>query len=108
MIEILHKAGDTLVWECEHSDDAGEPVDLLGYSIKCQARSKKKALLFEASTTNGKIDIYDSDNGYFRIKVDETSEFKPEEYMVDIQYSYSDIVKSSETFKLIVEEDITR
>ena len=107
-MEIEQKRGDTLVWECEYTDDAGVVVDLSTYVIKCEARDKNDVLLFSLSSTeNGEIDIYAPTTGNFRVTVSDTTEFGIRLYDVDIQYTVGTLIKSSETFQLKVVKDIT-
>lgn len=107
MVKIAHKRGDTLVWECEYTDDAGVPVDLTSYSIRCQARNSVGELLFDANESNY-INVYNPTLGYFRLTITSTSEWEIGKYTVDVEYTIGTVVKSSDTFNLIVEEDITR
>ena len=104
---ILHKRGDTLNWECEYTDEAGAPVDLTAYSIKCQARDKEGTLLFSLSEADG-IDVYVPLEGKFRITVLDTTKFDIKVYDIDIQYTIGTLIKSSDTFQLKVTKDITK
>ena len=107
MVKIAHKRGDTLVWECEYTDDAGVAVDLTNYSIRCQARDSVGELLFSADESNF-INVYDATSGYFRLTISNTSDWDIGKYIVDVEYTIGTVVKSSDTFNLVIEEDITR
>ena len=108
---IDHKAGDTISWDVNYTDDLGGVVDITNYEIKCQARLKdnKEVLLFDLTSvgTTPTIDKYDAVNGNFRIVVDTTG-FPVARYVVDIQYKLGSLIKSSETFELNIYEDVTR
>lgn len=106
-MEVKLKKGDSLVWECEYTDDIGAPVDMSTYVVKCQAKDSSGSLLFDLSSDTSGIDIYDAATGKFRIAVYDTTEFSTGNYEVDIQYTMGVLVKSSETFKLTVVKDIT-
>jgi len=109
MIEIENKRGDTISWECSYVDDAGSKVDITNYVISCEARNESDTneLLFSVSSSSGTIDVYDAINGLFRIIID-TSSFSIGSYVVDIQYVYNGLVKSSDTFRLKIIEDVTK
>jgi hypothetical protein len=104
---IKHKRGDTINWECEFIDDAGTPVDLSTYTIKCQARDKSGKLLFSVSSNND-IDIYAPLDGKFRLTILDTTKFDTNKYDVDIQYTIGTLIKSSDTFQLEILKDITQ
>ena len=103
------KQGDTLLWECEYTNDAGSAVDLTNYTIKCQARDSYNldTILFDLSIGSG-ITVHTPLEGKFRIEINDTTTFKEGNYKIDIQYSIDNIIKSSETFTLIIEKDITK
>lgn len=108
---IDHKRGDTISWEVNYTDDLGGVVDITNYNIKCQARGKdNRALILFDLTSEGvepTIDKYDPTNGNFRIVVD-TANFEVGRYLVDIQFNFGAVVKSSETYELNIYEDITK
>ena len=110
-MQINQKLGDTLSWEVSYTDELGGVTDLTNYTIKCQARSKsnRDIVLFSA-TSEGlepQIDIYDPTEGLFRIVLDTTG-FALGDYLVDIEYAVPGLIKSSETFDLVMIEDITK
>ena len=109
MFTIDHKRGDTISWECSYTDDLGGVVDITGYTIKCQARSKadESVLLFTVSTTDNTIDKFAPATGNFRIVID-TETFPIGRYLVDIEYRVGTLIKSSDTFELNIYEDITK
>ncbi len=107
MFTIDHKRGDTISWELEYTDDLGAPVNITSYTIKIQARDKKNldSLLFTLEGTD--IDKYAPTTGQFRI-IHQTTTYPVGRYLVDVQYSITDLVKSCDTFELNIIEDITK
>lgn len=105
MFTIDHKRGDTISWEVYYTDDLGAPIDISSYSIKIEAREKRNPdnLLF--STTS--VTKYNAAEGQFRLLLD-TDSFTVGRYLVDIQYSMTGLVKSSDTFELNILDDITK
>lgn len=108
---IDHKHGDTISWDVNYTDDLGGVVDITSYTIRCQARSKSdtSVKLFDLTSVGSEptIDKYDPTHGNFRIVTD-TSTYPIGQYLVDIEYAITGLVKSSETFELNIYEDITR
>jgi len=107
-MRLEHKRGDTLIWECEYTDDAGVPVNLTTYEIKCQARSAEGVELFNVGTATTGITVTNTLAGTFRVQVDATDTFNLGRYDVDIQYTIGTLIKSSETFSLEIVKDITK
>ena len=108
-LRIDHKQGDTIVWDCHYTDDIGGTVDITTYDLKCQARLKNNmsTILFTVSSLDNTIDKYAPTNGNFKI-TQSTTDFPIGVYQVDIQYTFSGIVKSTETFELNIYEDVTQ
>ena len=104
---IKHKKGDSVVWECEYTDDVGVPVDLSTVAIDCKAVGNDGVVLFSVSSTDNTIDIHTPQSGLYRVVIEDTVLYVPKDYRVDIQYTVGSIVKSSETFTLRILNDVT-
>lgn len=106
-MKIELKRGDSLVWEVEYLDDVGVPVDLTSYVIRCQARDSLNLVLFDVTSADASIDVHTPLSGKFRIVID-TAGFETKTYDVDIEYAIGGVIKSSETFSLVILKDITQ
>jgi len=107
MFTIDHKRGDTISWELEYLDDLGAPIDISSYTIKIQARDKKNLSSLLFTLEGAAISKYDSATGRARV-IHATDSYAVGRYLVDIQYSTTGLVKSSDTFELNIIEDITK
>jgi hypothetical protein len=108
---VKHKRGDTYTLNCTYTDADGVGIDLTSYTINSQARSNASATstLFDVTSGSG-ITLTDATNGEYTLTVaaSETESWTPGKYIQDIEYVTGGVVKSTETFKLEVEADVTR
>lgn len=107
MGNIYHKTGDTLSLTCTYVDSGGNAVDITGYTIA----SKVKAVGFEDTLTVTKTDAA---NGVFTISATATATSSwpvtttsDSRLFCDVQFTLGSVVQSSETFQIIVVQDIT-
>lgn len=107
MSQVYHKKGDTFTLICVWKDALGVPVDLSTYSIASQVRSTK-------FVDNLSVTVIDAANGKFSVSrsAADTSSWpvsnSVSRVFCDIQFTKGSIVTSSETFEVIVLEDITQ
>lgn len=67
MRSIQHKRGATLSYACALTDDAGDPVDLTGYTVTAEVRSSARELVSTADVT---LADQGTDPGVFTIEAD--------------------------------------
>lgn len=107
MSQIYHKRGDTLSLLCIWKDASGNPVDLTGYTIASQVRATN----FVDSLT---VTITDAVNGKFSVTRTATGTSSwpisnsVSRVYCDIQFTTGTTVISSQTFEVVVLEDITQ
>ena len=104
-MDITHKKGDTFsgTFEVEQSNI---PVDLTGYTIKMQLRATPNNPLI-AFDFKDSLEIHDPVNGLFQIN-DVDIDIPARLYYYDIEFTKDGVVQSSETYKFIIIQDITR
>ena len=107
MGNIYHKTGDTLSLTCTYTDSAGNPIDITSHTIA----SKVKAVGFEDTLTVNKTD---EANGIFILSATATATASwpvtvstASRLFCDVQFTLGSVVQSSETFQIIVVQDIT-
>lgn len=107
MPQIYHKRGDTLSLTCTWVDSTDTPIDITSYTVE----SKVKATNFTDTLTVTKTD---PTNGEFVLSATATateswpvSEGKASYLFCDVQFTLSGVVTSTETFQIVVLEDIT-
>ena len=107
MTQIYHKRGDTLSLSCVWKDSAGTPINLTGYTVACQV----KAVNFVDTLT---VTVTSAANGAFTISRSATgtsswpvTDSQASRLFCDIQFTSGSLVTSTETFQIIVLEDIT-
>ncbi len=101
------KVGNTIKWDCTYKDSEGAVIPLTGYNLRCQARlDDTNDLQFDLSIGNG-ITITDESNGEFQIKILDTTSYTKDRFKVDIEYSHSSEIISTDTFYLDMIEAVT-
>jgi len=108
MADIYHKKGDTLSYSCSWKDSAGTAINLTGYTIKSQVRAVGFVGDLTATVTNAA-------NGLFTLSATATqtaawpiTDGAASQVFCDIQFTIGSVVVSSETFQIIVIQDITQ
>lgn len=107
MAQIYHKRGDTFSLSCVWNDATETPVDLSGYTILSQVRT-------DTYVDNLVVTVTDAVNGEFTVTraAPFTALWPLTNYqsnlLCDIEFSIGGVVVSSETFEIIVSQDITR
>jgi hypothetical protein len=107
-LTILHKRGDTLIWNARYTNPDGSPVDVTNYGIAMQIRTPTGLLIADVSIGAG-ITLTTPMDGQYQIRIDPnvTSTWPGETCNFDIQYTLNGVVVSSETGSLKIEKDIT-
>ena len=107
MGNIYHKTGDTLSLTCTFTDSNGDAIDLTSYTLA----SKVKATGFEDTLT---VTVTDATAGIVVISATATAtaswpvSTSSKSYLYcDIQLTLGEVVQSTETFQIVVVEDIT-
>lgn len=108
MAQVYHKRGDTLSLNVTWLDSNNDPVSLTGYTIESQVR----AVGFVDDLT---VTVTDAVAGEFVISataIDTTlwpiTSSQASRTFCDIQFTIGGIVVSSETFQIVIVEDITQ
>lgn len=107
MSQIYHKKGDTFTLICVWKDSVGNPVNLTGYTIASQVRSI-------GFVDNLSVTILDAAQGRFSVSRNaaNTSDWPASNSIsrvfCDIQFTINSTVSSSQTFEVVVLEDITQ
>ena len=108
MTQIYHKRGDTLSLTCTWKDPTGTAIDLTGYTVESQVR----AVNF---VDNLLVTVTDATNGQFTISATATSTANwpstnsaASRLFCDVQFTTGSVVVSTETFQIVVLEDITQ
>jgi hypothetical protein len=105
MQKVSLKRGDTLIMNVAATDDAGNPANLTGWSIRSQLRQGDT--LIDTLVFTGT----DLANGLFSLKngAAGTSAYPVTTLVCDIEYTdASGVVTSTETFAVVVTADVTR
>lgn len=107
MSQIYHKKGDTFTLICVWKDALGNPVDLTSYTIASQVRS----INFVDTLS---VTILEAANGKFSVERAATNtatwpiSSNTSRVFCDIQFTTGATVISSQTFEIVVLEDITQ
>jgi len=108
MAQIYHKRGDTFSLTCTWTDSLGAAIDLTGYTVESQVR----AVSFVDTLTTT---ITDVTNGVFTLTATATAtadwpvtDSLSSKLFCDIQFTKGTTVTSTETFQIVVVEDITQ
>ena len=100
---IRFKRGDTITWTATIKDrDTGEPIDTATANIRSQIRDAKNTLIdtFIVSTT--------TETGvYLFTGAGDSADYTVGVHFVDIELTIDDVVRSSTTFPMEIERDIT-
>ena len=101
---ITIKKGDTLAFIVKRSDKDGNPLTGDAAKLRSQLRNNKDVLIAEMVITETEI----PGSYLFQVDATKTATMDVGTYVFDIQYKSGDLVKSSETFQVRVEKDVTR
>ena len=98
------KPGDTLFLECTVTEDDGTtPLNLTGWTIASQVRTKRGLLLADLT-----VDLHTPIAGQYSLRTDATTTWPTGMAEMDISYSDSGgRVMSTETLIVHVEHDVT-
>lgn len=94
------KRGDTLLLSCTRRDGAGNPVVLTGLTITAKVRYRQ----FSEALT---VTPVDPANGGFSLSSTNTATWPVAALKCDVQFISGSVVTSSQTFEIVVEEDVT-
>lgn len=108
MAIIYHKKGDTLSYSCSWKDSAGVAINLTGYTINSQVR----ATSFVGTLTTT---ITSAVNGLFTLSATATetatwpvTDGALSSLFCDVQFTVGAVVVSTDTFQIIIAQDITQ
>lgn len=101
---ITVKKGDTLAFIVKRTDKDGTPLTGDAAKLRSQLRNNKDVLIAEMNITETEV----LGSYLFQVSAAETALWDTGTYVFDIQYKDGDLVKSSETFQVKVEKDVTR
>lgn len=108
MADFYHKRGDTLSCGCAWKDNAGAAINLTGYTIASQVRAT-------GFVDNLTITVTDAVNGLFTLSATATqtsswpiTDGASSRMFCDIQFTVGAVVVSTDTFQIIVVQDITQ
>lgn len=97
------KRGDTFYLACVYKE-AGVPTDVTAYNIRSQVRTSTGTLVAELTATKG--DQVASPGG-FTLREDDTQDWPIDTLIADIEVTVAGVVRSTSTFQVPVEEDVT-
>jgi hypothetical protein len=109
---IRFKRGDTVMLGCEATDEGGQPIDLTGVDVTAQVWPNKdgqpmvaELVLVWVDRSQGRYELWAPGNGL-------ATAWPTGNLKVDIQYSQPSgqrvLRRSSETFFLFIEPDVTQ
>ena len=98
------KPGDTLLLQCTVTEDNGTtPLNLTGWTIASQVRTKRGSLLSELT-----VDLHTPLAGQYSLRSDATATWPTGMAEMDISYTDSGgRVMSTETLLVSIEHDVT-
>lgn len=109
MTQIYHKRGDTLSLTCTWtSGETSTPIDLTNYTIACQVRAvgfSDDITVAITSAVDGQFTLSASASATSKWPLTDSSASR---LFCDVQFTSTSAVISSETFQIIVLEDITQ
>jgi len=106
--QIYHKRGDTLSLSCQWLDSNEDPIDLTGYTIDCQVRAVGFVDTLAVVVTNAALGQFVLFSGATLTESWPVTSSQASRLFCDVQFTQGPIVVSSETFQVIVLEDITQ
>lgn len=104
------KKGDSLILGCRALDVDGDPVSLVGVTVRSQMRS----LSTNGTPVNLQLELVNIAQGEFELAYPGTTvvDLDAGDYAIDIEYSASDaprqVVRSSRTFYVRVLNEVTQ
>lgn len=108
MATIYHKKGDTLSYSCSWKDSSGAAINLTGYTLASQVR----ATSFVDTLT---VTVTDAVNGLFSLSATATqtatwpvTDGALSSLFCDVQFTLGSTVVSTDTFQIIIAQDITQ
>lgn len=105
MADLRTKRGDTFSYSVVHTDSNGDPQDLTGMTVRSQVRYEGELVDTLTYTATSAAD------GEFTMSASAaaTEEWPVGTLLCDIEYTYTDGSRlSTDTFKIIVSEDVTQ
>lgn len=103
METLRAKVGDTFSLDCTRTDAGGDAVDLTGVTIRSQMRRAATAIDLTVSAVN-------LAEGRFALTASaaDTADWVPGLYKCDVEFVDGSTVASTETFSVLLDEDVTR
>lgn len=97
------KVGDTFSLACTRTDAAGDAVSLTGVTIAAQLRRGSTAVDLVPAPVDAAAGIFTLTKA-----AADTASWQLGIWSCDVEFTAGGIVASSETFNVLVEEDVTR
>jgi hypothetical protein len=101
---IPFKQSDTFILACTYRED-GTPVDLTTFEIASQVRDSSGTLVADLTVT---LADQGTDPGVFTLSCADTSPWPIDLLPCDIQFTLDGNVRSTQTFFVAVEPEVTR
>lgn len=105
---IDFKRGDTVVIGCSAKDDMGAAMDLTNIEVKAQVRNPEKNMVL---VSDFDVEWVNRTQGTFELWADDSTNWPVGELHMDIEYKIPgtrELIRSTETIKLNMLEDVTR
>ena len=103
MKQIKFKRGDTFSLNCTYKRN-NVPVSVVGFDIDCQIRDRRGVLIATLADTKQEL------TGVFTLEptIADTSSWPVDVLKCDIQLSENGVIRSTDTFLVVVLEEITK
>lgn len=108
MAQIYHKRGDTLSLNCSWKDSTGTAVNLTGYTVESQVRAVNFSDTLVVTVTNAAAGEFTISRAAASTALWPVTSSNDSRLFCDIQFTTGSVVTSSQTFQIIVVEDITQ
>jgi hypothetical protein len=107
MEQIFHKRGDTLSLSCEWKDDEGDPIDITSITIASKVRSGTFSDDLVVTKTNSVLGQFTVTLPAADTALWPVTKAAFNRMFCDIQTTTGSTVLSTDTFEIVVVEDIT-
>lgn len=102
-MSLRAKTGDTLSLRVERTDSDGQPVDLTGAAVTAQMRRRGEAVDLAVAMVEPAAGICE-----LSLPAAATAMLTPGLWDLDVQFVLDGFTASSETFPVVMEQDVTR
>lgn len=108
MAQFYHKAGDTFSLNARWVDRTNNPISLLGYTIKSQVRAVNFVDTLVVTITNASLGLFTLTRAATSTVTWPVTTSQESRLFCDVQFTTGSVVASTETFQIIVLQDITQ